>query len=492
VFGLSEVDRRIQQAAALYARNERAGAEALLTDIVAQAPDNLLAQTRLAEIEIDRRQAPAAERRLLAVLRKEPNFAPAWAVRAHAAWLAGRPLVGLRHARRAFDIQPGNPQTRLILAQLSVWLYRHAAVPALLGPLIAEDQPDRILRARALSLLGEMHVAAGDPAAADRWLRAALDLAPELVATRVIFGMNRLRQGDFATGLAEFESRRHVPFFHPDGPPRHAAPAWNGQSLAGRSILLEDEQGFGDAIQFFRYLALLRDSGATRIVLKTFPPLVPLLQPNAPWAEVVSAVPADFHPDVQCHTSSLPFAFGTRLETIPASVPYLAAPRSRGRPDLRLETSMRKRVGLAWSGDPRHLRDHLRSIPAARFLRLADRTDFGFVSLQVEVRPTDRDALGARPGIVRMDGRLADYADTASVTEQLDLVICVDTSVAHLAGALGRPVWILLPLAADWRWLTGRTDSPWYPNARLFRAGRGGWGPVLRRMAAALDQFALL
>ncbi|MDR3539335.1 MAG: hypothetical protein P4L71_22795 [Acetobacteraceae bacterium] len=490
MIGLSEVDELIQQAFLLRAHGATDQAEARLTEALAQVPDHPMALTRLAEIEVDRKQHEPATRRLRAVLRRQPYFAPAWAVLAHAAWLAGNAAEGLRHARRAVDIQPPNPHFRLVLAQFCVWLYRHAEVPALLAPLIAEDQPDPTIRARALSLQGEMLVAAGDFAAADPWLRAALALAPELVATRLAYGMNRLRQGDFAAGWPEYEIRAQVSFFHPTGPPQRPGTPWTGQDLRERSILVEDEQGFGDAIQFFRYLGQLRDAGAARIVLRSFPTLASLLQAAAPFAEIVSELPTGFAADFHCFSASLPHGFRTRLETIPADVPYLVAPALAGRPHLVLPETGRPRVGLVWSGDRRHLRDHQRSIPAERFLRLADRLDCDFVSLQAAVRPADQPALAARPMVLRLGEQVQDYADTAAVIGQLDLVISVDTSVAHLAGALGKPVWMLLPISPDWRWLAGRADSPWYPTARLFRADRRGWAPVLRRVAAELGRLA--
>ncbi len=490
MIGLDEVDELVQQAFVLRANGATGQAEARLTAALALVADHPMALTRLAEIEVDRKQHEPATRRLRAVLRRQPHFAPAWAVLAHAAWLAGNAAEGLRHARRAVAIQPPNPHFRLVLAQFCVWLDRHGEVPALLAPLIAADQPDPTIRARALSLQGEMLLAGGDFVAADPWLRAALALVPDLVATRLAYGMNRLRQGDFAAGWPEYERRAHVSFFHPDGPPQHPGTPWTGQDLHGRSILVEDEQGFGDAIQFFRYLVLLRDAGAVRIVLRSFPTLVPLLQAAAPFAEIVAASPAGFVPDFHAFSASLPHRFGTTLETIPAEVPYLPAPTPADRPRLILPQTGRLRVGLVWSGDRRHLRDHLRSVPAARFLRLADRDDCDFVSLQVMVRPEDMPALAARPAVLRLGEEVQDYEESAAVIAQLDLVISVDTSVAHLAGALGKPVWVLLPVAPDWRWLAGRTDSPWYPTARLFRADRRGWAPVLRRVAAELGHFA--
>ncbi|MBN8900208.1 MAG: hypothetical protein J0H57_04170, partial [Rhodospirillales bacterium] len=380
-----------------------------------------------------------AETLARSVLAREAAFAPAWGALAHAAWLSGNLREGLRHARRAVEIQPQNPHLRLLLVQILIWLHRHRDVPALLAPLLADDQPLPYLRARAMNLMGEMEVAVGNCAAADRWFRGALALVPDFAAVRLALGMNRLRQGDYAEGLREYEIRSQVTFFQPAGPSQRSGRPWRGEDLRGRSILIEDEQGFGDAINFFRYIPLIRARGAARIVLHTYPPLLPLFRESDPALELVDRRPEGFAPDYHCFSASLPFAFETRIETIPRDVPYLRAPPLQERPQMRLPANGRKRIGLVWSGDPRHLRDHLRSIPAARFLALADRTDVEFVSLQASVRSSDRAALASRPAVWRMGDQFRDYGDTAAVLQQLDLVIGVDTSVVHLAGALGLP-----------------------------------------------------
>jgi hypothetical protein len=187
--------------------------------------------------------------------------------------------------------------------------------------------------------------------------------------------------------------------------------------------------------------------------------------------------------DLHCLTSDLPFLLRTRLDTIPAEVSYLRAPAA-----VPVPIKPELRVGLVWSGDARHPRDHHRSIPAALFLPIVDGLHIHCHSLQLPVRDSDLPALRARPGIARIDGASHDFADTAALIEQLDLVIAVDTAVAHLTGALGRPLWLLLPSTADWRWLTKRTDSPWYPSARLFRADTRGWLPVVKRVRQALHK----
>lgn len=476
-------------AAAAQRSGDVRAAEGILTDALRRDPLDHFAAVKLAEIEIERFDPAPAIGRLERVLRHEPNFAPALAALAQALWLAGRPREGLGHARRAVAIQPPNPHFRLILAQLCMWQGRTAEAREHLGAVLDDPGIEPPMRARALGLLGEWHVARGQFAAANEPYRAALALAPDVAANHMALGINLLRLGDYAPGWAEYAWHSRAPFRRHQRPELQHPPGrrWTGEPLHGRSILLWDDQGYGDAIQSFRYLPLLCEAGAARIVYCTLPPLASLFAASAPFAEVCAEPPptaTDFH----CATFDLPAVFGTRLETIPAATPYLRAPPLPRR--LRLPAVRLPRVGLAWSGDTRHLRDHQRSIPAAEFLQVADEPALSFCCLQNEVRLGDEPALTRRPQVLRIGERLRNFAETAAVMAALDLVVTVDTAVAHLAGALGRPVWLLLPFVPDWRWLTERQDSPWYPTMRLFRAGRDGWAPVLRRVAEELRDFA--
>jgi ADP-heptose:LPS heptosyltransferase len=187
---------------------------------------------------------------------------------------------------------------------------------------------------------------------------------------------------------------------------------------------------------------------------------------------------------------SLPFAFGTTLDDIPAEVPYLRADAAlRIRWEQRLPQTGAPRIGIVWSGNPQHRNDRRRSIPLEIF-RALDPGGVQFVALQPQVRDTDRQALADWPGLLDAGPQLADFAQTAALLEALDVIVTVDTSVAHLAGALGKPVWVLLPYAPDWRWLLGREDSPWYPSARLYRQQMpGDWGSVLARVRADLKAW---
>jgi hypothetical protein len=269
-----------------------------------------------------------------------------------------------------------------------------------------------------------------------------------------------------------------------------AQPQWRGEDLQDRIILLHAEQGFGDTIQFILYLPMVIARGA-EVVLE-IPDDLRLLIP--PTGDVIALVrrgeplpPFDLH----CPLLSLPLAFATTLATIPAPVPYLHAPAARIKSwRARLAGLPAPRVGLVWSGKPTHRNDHNRSLALGQMAPLLRRPDVSFVSLQKEYRDTDRAELAQSP-LTRLNDALVDFADTAAAIAALDLVIAVDTAVAHLAGAMAKPLWLLLPAIGDWRWLEGRSDSPWYPSARLFWQPRiGDWQSALADVARELDLFA--
>lgn len=300
----------------------------------------------------------------------------------------------------------------------------------------------------------------------------------------------QLLTGNFADGWSMYEyrwldastarSHRHM-----------NRPSWlGGESIAGKTVLLHAEQGYGDTLQFCRYASLVEARGAS-VVLEVPSPLKPLLTSLRGGHTLVSTdepLPAF---DLQCPLMSLPLAFGTELRSIPALVPYLFADSTRvsvWRQRLHAKApSGRFKVGLTWSGNQGHNNDLNRSIAFAALAPLFA-LDATFVSLHQQVRERDKAAL-AQSSAIHFGAELRDFADTAALIENLDLVISVDTSVVHLAGALGKPVWVLLPRVPDWRWLLERDDSPWYPTARLFRQDKpGDWPDVIDRVAHALAQ----
>ena len=261
------------------------------------------------------------------------------------------------------------------------------------------------------------------------------------------------------------------------------------ESLQGKTILLHAEQGLGDTIQFCRYAKPAADLGA-RVILEVRDPLLPLLQNLAGVSEIIARgahLPAfDFH----CPLMSLPLAFRTRLDTIPSPEGYITpAPEKVASWQTILGDKVKPRIGLVWSGSPGHSHDRNRSISLANLLARLPK-GFEYVSLQKDVRPGDLPALQGRADIRQLGDQLADFSDTAGLCALMDIIISVDTSVAHLAGALGKPVWILLPFNPDWRWLLDRTDSPWYAAARLYRQDTpGNWQGVFEKIEADLSRM---
>ena len=319
---------------------------------------------------------------------------------------------------------------------------------------------------------------------------AAMTAAPEFAEAHFEAAMTRLTLGDFDAGWTEYEWRWKTGAFA--GRRRSLpAPLWTGnEPVAGRTILLHAEQGFGDTIQFIRYAPLLTGRGAS-VICEVQPELLPLLS-GLPDVRVVAAgepLPAF---DLHCPLLSLPRACRTQLATIPADVPYLAAPAERLAHWRDRLPQGRPRVGFVWSGAPSHKNDANRSIPLSRLARLFDNPPVACLSLQAELRDADRAILRGLPNLVHLGDELRDFADTAAIIALLDITVTVDTAVAHLAGALGKPTIILLPYAAEFRWMRDRGDTPWYPTAKLFRQPAfGDWDSVVARLHDALRQVSV-
>jgi hypothetical protein len=318
----------------------------------------------------------------------------------------------------------------------------------------------------------------------------ALALQPDLPDAHYGEAHCRLLLGDLPLGWEKFESRWKIEPFK-SNKRDFVQPQWSGsQKLAGKTVLLHTADGFGDTIQFARYAPLVAARGA-RVILEVLKPQQELMRSLAGVTQVVARgepLP-DF--DWHCILLSLPLAFGTRLATIPSEMPYLRAAASLADSwSARLVPRNRPRIGIAWSGNPTHGNDVNRSIPLRSLLPLLAGIDATFVSLHRDVRPADVVVLAERGDILHFGEELKDYADTAALMSNLDLIVSVDTSVVHLAGALAKPVWILLPFMPDWRWLLDREDTPWYPTARLFRQdATRAWDGVIARLRAALHDF---
>jgi len=336
--------------------------------------------------------------------------------------------------------------------------------------------------------LGVVHLDLCEIDQAIDWFRKAVEVKPTAPLPHWGLALALLVDGQYIEGWQEYEWRWECKDFYP---PRREfkQPAWTGADPTGQKVLLYPEQGLGDAIQFVRYAPLLSRRGATVIVqcaasMKRLFATLPGIQ--AIYSEPEPAPAFDMH----CSLLSLPMMLKTTVETIPAEVPYLRAePASAATWKQKLASiSGKLKVGIAWAGNPEHQRDQDRSCGLALFAPLGQMPDMAWISLQKG--PAATQAANPPPGLTLHDftSELADFADTAALIANLDLVISVDTSVAHLAGAMGKPVWTLLAFAPDWRWLLNRAASPWYPTMRLFRQkSPGDWKGIVEDLAEALS-----
>ena len=474
----------------------------------------------------DAGDAAGAERILAAHLHANPRDADARVAYAVVLQRLGRAPEAVAAYRQALEVRPGDPIAQVNLGAAlrelgefdaaeevlrAAVAERPEFVPALanLGLVLCElerpaDATVPLEKAAAVSpQAAEVHFAlAGaysllyrlDEAKAS--YRRALALRPEFVFTRWNLSHLELLTESFAAGWELFDSRWEI---EPLASRRWsgAQPQWTGQDLRGKTLYVFSEQGFGDTLQFVRYVPLAIRQGA-RVILRVQPELVRLV---ATLAGVTDVGPAGGPPpecDFYCPIMSLPRAFGTKLDTIPAAVPYFGADRDAVAAwRRRLGEGGPLRVGLVWSSGIRHYERSIfyagvaKSMTLAQLAPLARVRDVAFYSLQKgePAREAARPPSGMR--LVDLGAELRDFADTAAVMEALDLVISVDTAGVHVAGALGKPVWNFVKYHACWRWLRGRTDSPWYPTMRLFRQPEpGDWTSAVEEAAGALQALA--
>jgi len=412
------------------------------------------------------------------------NHAPTLGARAWALYHLNRWEESLSEARRAYGLDPNNGDTCNNIG-LALWRLGRSEEALLWFDKALEIRPDSVT-ALDNKLICFLHLLRFDEVFAIYDRMKALGLTHALTEWNV--AVVHLLTGNFEAGWAGHQARLSLPrATYPQIP----LPMWLGEEeIEGKTILIATDEGLGDTIQFVRYVPMLAQRGA-RVLLVVQDPLHRLLSgvngvmQCAPIS-AVSRLPAfDFH----CPISSLPLAFGTRLDTIPSAISYLPPP-ANDRVEAwnnRLGPRTRLRIGLVWSGNSAHMNDHNRSISLQMLSRLLD-ADANFVSLQKDLRPDDAAVLQERLNILDLTADLTDFTETAALVSCLDLVITVDTSVAHLAGALGRPTWILLPYVPDYRWLLDRNDSPWYPSVRLFRQTETReYGSVLDRVRDELQ-----
>ena len=345
-----------------------------------------------------------------------------------------------------------------------------------------------------LESLGYFHKRQGKFTEALAYFDRVLALTPNAAGVRWNRCHVLLLLGRFNAGWGDYEARFDtVETIRQFGRRSFSKPRWNGEAIGDGTLLVHAEQGAGDSLQFCRYLPLLAGR-AGRVLFECRHDLAPLMA-DLPGVEVIEARPGGAEPFVafDCHIPllSLPGVFGTELETIPAAVPYLHADAARVASKAELIAGDGVKVGLAWAGSPTNIADERRSLTLSALGPLLAVDGVRFYSLQKGPAARQVHDLAKGMTVVDLDADIDDFADTAAIMAHLDLVISVDTSVAHLAGALGVKVWTLIYHPPDWRWLLDRDDSPWYPTMRLFRQHRvDEWGPVIDDVASALRAFS--
>ncbi len=421
-----------------------------------------------------------------AVLMRDPRRGGALIGRGSALASLGRPDQALAAFDAALAVMPGHPGALYNRGNALFDLGRYAEAIAAFDRALAAA-PNH---AQAWNNRGRALQALDRHADAVASFARAIEQQRDYADAHTNRALSLLTLGDLQRGFAEYEWRWQRTGMR-DTRRSYGKPLWLGEyPLPRKTILLTAEQGLGDTIQFARYVPLLAKSGA-RVVTEVPPELKPLLE-NLDGVASCHArgdqLPAY---DVHCPLGSLPLALKTEPATIPADIPYLRADGARiAKWRQRLDALPGKRVALAWAGNVRHANDRNRSIELKLLEPLLALEGVSFLSIQRELRGDDAAVLARHANVSHLGGELSDMADTAALLTFADLTISVDTSVVHLAGALGRPVWVLLPFAPDWRWTLNGEMSPWYPQARLFRQPvLGDWPSVVAAVCAELARL---
>lgn len=316
----------------------------------------------------------------------------------------------------------------------------------------------------------------------------AIDIDPENADAHFNLALALLLKGDFENGWREYEWRGRL---KEKVWLKFDKPIWDGSDIKGKRLFVCTEQGFGDAIQFIRYVPLIKEKGVEEVIIECYPQLKPLFETVSGVDKVIPRGEELPEFDVYCHLLSLPNIFKTNISNIPSNIPYFNINKEVIEKWNTLITGNdRIKVGLAWAGSPRHKNDRNRSIMLKLLKPVLDINDIDFYSLQVGPGSEQLKELDNEKCMIDLTNNINDFLDTAGLILNLDLVISVDTSVAHLAGALGKHVWVLLPYVPDWRWLLNREDSPWYPTMRLFRQrSSGNWDSIVQDIKEELLRY---
>jgi tetratricopeptide (TPR) repeat protein len=532
-------------------REDAPDAERHYEALLAQDPENPNALHQLSVLRLRRGAFAEAAPLLERLIARHPDFPDAHNNLGVALQRLKRPADAARQFERAVELEPNRAQAHYNLGRAREGLGRSAEARACyeraislrpdyaeahnsVGVLLAQQEPEpalaafrRAIAARpgygdpynnmgiALQALGRYEEAVASyrqalalkPDNADAYnnlglaLRSlnrheeALDcfglaqaIKPDHVDAQLGEGLVRLALGDYAAGWKKYVWR-HLTANFSGGKKRPPQPLWLGNwDISGKTILVHGEQGLGDTIMFARYVPLVAQRGA-KVILAVQRPLAAVMA-TLPGAALVRGQGEPLPPfDGFCPLPTLPLAFRTRVETIPADIPYLAAPADRlAKWQPVFQTFPRPRIGLMWAGALSPI--FRRSIPLGLLLPILQMREFCFVALQKDVPKEDAPLLDSSRMATFLGERQSDLADAAAMISQLDLVITIDTSIAHLAGAMGKPTWVLLPFSTDWRWMRDRSDNPWYPTTRLFRQPTpGDWQSVVTQVTAALREW---
>ena len=508
---MTDVVDRLAAAVQLHRAGNAAAAAIMLAGVLAEKPEQAGALYLYGLLKMQAGDVASAADLLERAARVRPAHVESWAALAAARLSCGDNEAALDAAEAALRLQPAHACASFVrgTALGKCGRYAEAAVSLLaavranpdhadaclnlgnalleLDDLAGAEQRTRSAVARAPELaqahasLGHVLCCQGRYEAAIAACREAVRLQPALAEAHWNLGIASLLAGDFHLGWQQYEWRKRHPDYARDFPTM-SGKEWEGESLAGRHLLITAEQGLGDTIQFARYLPLLREQGAD-VVLACAAPLIPLLERLVPCIDKQMVPEPE---DLWIDQMSLPLRFATRIDSIPASSGYLQAdPVKVATWQRRLPAG--RRIGLVWAGNPAHSNDCRRSLPPGALAGWHAPEGSCFIGLQLGARQLEAAEIS---GLLDVSVDLTDYAETAAALACLDLLISVDTSVVHLAGAMGRPAWVLLPYAPDWRWLAGRDDSPWYTSLRLFRqSAPGEWSSPLSRVAAALAGY---
>ena len=465
-------------------------AEEVVNRVLAQAPESAAAWFNLGAISLMRKQFLQAETAIRRGLELQPDSVDGHANMGVVFMQTKRLAEAETSYRRVLELRADHVQGH---ANLGLVLAYTGRLPE------AEASFRRALELRPNYVQGHINMGVvltytERLREAEASYRRALELQPDCVEADYKLAFCLLLSGQYAQAWPYYESRYDSRL--PESSVKRPSlpfPKWQGESLVGKSFVVVEEQGYGDFIQFARYVKMLRDRGVARLTLVCTAALVPLLETLEGVDVVVTQITGAVHYDYWSFILSLPLFFHTTLENIPARMPYLHAltdRMDRWRNRLPLENL---NIGLVWKGNPDHTNDAHRSLPGLSTLApLWSVPGLNFISLQKGAAEEEANNPPSGQPLIALGAEIGDFADSAAIVEQLDLVICVDTAIAHLAGALGKPCWVLLPsMAVDWRWMIGREDSPWYESLRLFRNKKiGDWSELIECLRQELVTFA--